>query len=66
MEVASDHLLDHPSVVVASEPMDDHPGWRLMDSGELLHVDADLGVTSSVILPDPPARLSRDPLPSVP
>lgn len=34
------------SVVVASEPMDDDPAWRLMDSGELLHLGADATVTS--------------------
>ncbi len=34
------------SVVVASEPMDDDPAWRLMDSGELLHLRADGSVGS--------------------
>ena len=28
-----------PLVVLASERMDADPGWRLLDSGELLHVD---------------------------
>jgi glutamine amidotransferase len=64
--VRAEMLAAHPSVVIASEPMDDHPDWRLMESGELLHVDADLGVTSTLILPDPPARRSIDPLPYVP
>lgn len=27
------------SAVIASEPMDDDPDWRLMDSGELLHLN---------------------------
>lgn len=62
LEVSSPHLASHPSVVVASEPMDDHPGWRLMDSGELVHVDAELAVTSTMVLPDPPGRHSIDPL----
>ncbi len=37
----SEDLADTGSVVIASEPMDDDPAWRLMDSGELLHVTAD-------------------------
>ncbi|TYK42815.1 class II glutamine amidotransferase [Actinomadura decatromicini] len=28
-----------PAVVIASEPMDDRPGWRLLDPGELLVVE---------------------------
>ena len=36
--------------------MDENPGWRGLESGELLHVDADLQVTRAVILPDPPAH----------
>ncbi|MGF2951811.1 class II glutamine amidotransferase, partial [Mycobacterium sp. THU-M116] len=38
----SRHLRDRPSVVFASEPMDDDPRWQLMEPGELIHVDADL------------------------
>ena len=34
-------------MVVASEPMDEDPGWRALRSGELLHVDADLRVDRS-------------------
>ena len=49
------HLADHPSVVVASEPLDDCPGWRLLDPGELIHVGGDLSITSTVAVPDPPA-----------
>ena len=64
--VASDHLHHHRSVVVASEPMDGHDDWRLMDSGELVHVAEDLTVTSSLVLPDPPVRFAQDPLPYVP
>jgi predicted glutamine amidotransferase len=56
LRVHSEHLARHPSVVVASEPLDEHPGWRLLDPGELLRVDADLRVTSRIALPDPPAR----------
>jgi glutamine amidotransferase len=56
VRVHSSHLADHPSVVVASEPMDGDPGWRALESGELLHVDADLRTTIEPVLPDPPAH----------
>ncbi len=49
--------LDRSLVLVASEPMDEDPGWTLVEPGELLHVDADLRVTRELILPEPPARL---------
>lgn len=55
--VHSAPLADHPSVVVASEPMDADPGWRALASGELLHVSPDLEVTITTVLPDPPAHL---------
>ena len=38
------------AVVLASERMDEDPGWRLMTSGELLHVGPDLAVDRSVVL----------------
>jgi glutamine amidotransferase len=48
-----------PAVVVASERMNDDPNWRPLNSGELLHVDADLRITVTTVLPEPPAhRLS--------
>ncbi|MDT5011464.1 MAG: hypothetical protein QOH57_3081 [Mycobacterium sp.] len=52
----SDHLDQHPSVVFASEPMDDDSGWQLIDPGVLVHVDDRLTVTQREILPDPPAH----------
>jgi len=55
----SERLSEIPSVVFASEPMDGESGWRLMDSGELIHVDADLRLTSGIAFPDPPAQLLR-------
>ncbi|MCX4092966.1 class II glutamine amidotransferase [Nocardia sp. alder85J] len=55
----SRRLADLPAVVVASERMDDDPGWRPLRSGELLHVDGRLGVRSAVVLDSPPRhRLS--------
>ncbi|MDO5753853.1 class II glutamine amidotransferase [Arthrobacter sp.] len=50
-------LAEQDSVVVASEPMDADPSWRLLVPGELLHVDEGLQVTSSFPLPAAPAHL---------
>lgn len=55
----SDHLADTPSVVVASEPMDDDPRWRLLHPGELLHIDADLNISGRIAFPDAPRHLLR-------
>ncbi|CCK63190.1 Conserved protein of unknown function [Mycobacterium canettii CIPT 140070017] len=41
----STHLRERSSVVFATEPMDDNPRWRLLDAGELVHVDAACGST---------------------
>jgi hypothetical protein len=35
----ADHARKAPAVVGASERMDEDPGWRLLDPGELIHVD---------------------------
>ncbi|MBB4940941.1 glutamine amidotransferase [Streptosporangium album] len=59
MRIRSRDLADVPSSVVASERMDDHPGWRPMEPGELLHIGPGLSPTRRVVLPDEPAhRLS--------
>lgn len=55
----SEHLCTRSSVVFASEPMDDDPRWRLLEPGELVHVDAGLRITRSLALPDPPRHLVR-------
>jgi len=36
--------------------MDEDLAWRLLASGELLHVDRDLGVSSTVVIDHPPLR----------
>lgn len=56
IKVHSADLAGCASVVVASERMDDDPGWRLLGPGELLHVGADLQVTSHTVLDRPPAH----------
>ncbi|HTX97306.1 MAG TPA: class II glutamine amidotransferase [Mycobacterium sp.] len=55
----SPHLFTRSSVVFASEPMDDDPRWRLLEPGELVHVDKGLHITSSVVLPNPPVHQLR-------
>jgi glutamine amidotransferase len=50
VRVRSGDLADRSAVIVASERMDEDPGWRPLQSGELLHVDAKLNVRRSVIL----------------
>jgi predicted glutamine amidotransferase len=50
----SEHLRSRPSVVFATEKMDDDPRWRLIDPGELVHVDAGLQIRRELVLPDPP------------
>jgi glutamine amidotransferase len=57
MRVQSRELSILPATVIASEPMDANPQWRLLESGELIHVDPQLRVTSTVAVPDPPANL---------
>jgi predicted glutamine amidotransferase len=48
-----------PCIVFASEPMDDDSGWRLLESGTLVHVDADLSVAERVVLSEPPKHQLR-------
>lgn len=57
IRVHSAPLADYPSVVVASERMDNEPNWRLLAPGELLHVDDRLGVHSSTVLDSAPRHL---------
>ena len=56
VRVRAGDLARRPAVVVASEPMDEDPGWRALQSGELLHVDPDLRVTITNVLDRPPAH----------
>jgi predicted glutamine amidotransferase len=56
VRVRSGELAGRPSVVVASEPMDEDPGWRALESGELLHVGPDLQTTITRPLSEPPAH----------
>ena len=46
-----------PSVVVASEQLDGEQGWRMLASGELVHVRPDLTLESAMVIPEAPAHL---------
>src|SRR5205807_935246 len=46
-----------PATAIASERMDTTPGWRLLESGELVHVDSGLQATTTIAVPDPPAQM---------
>ena len=59
MRVQSRELSFFPTTVIASQPMDASPGWRLLESGELVHVDSQLRVTSTLAVPDLPAHLMQ-------
>lgn len=56
VRVRSGDLTAAPSVVIATERMDEDPGWRNLAPGELLHVDRRLAVTSRVAVGTPPAH----------
>ncbi|GLZ37135.1 class II glutamine amidotransferase [Actinokineospora sp. NBRC 105648] len=54
VRVRSGALAEHPAVVVASERMDEDPGWSPLRPGELLHVDDRLTTTRRLVLDEPP------------
>jgi glutamine amidotransferase len=54
MRVRSGDLATSPAVIVASERMDEDPGWRSITAGHLVHVCPDLQVRSTMVLEDPP------------
>ena len=56
LRVSSPDLARCRSVVLATEKMDNDPGWRLLEPGELLHIPADLDCVSRSIIDRPPAR----------
>ena len=56
IRVHSSDLAACRAVVVATEKMDEDPGWSPLASGELLHVDADLHVTRTRVIDAPPAH----------
>jgi predicted glutamine amidotransferase len=67
IRVRSGELAENPAVIFASERMDEDPGWRNLEPGELVHIDSDLRVTRRIAIEDPPAEQLRleDLLPEV-
>ena len=55
--VFSGQLAIRPATIIASQPMDTNPLWRLLEPGELVHVDPELRVTSTIAVPEPPANM---------
>jgi len=62
LRVRSDDLAACDAVVFASEPMDEHPDWRLLDPGELVHVARDLRCTSTMVAERPAHQLTLEDL----
>ena len=56
IRATSEKLAEHPAVILATERMDDDPGWGPLASGELLHVDSALTVTRRRAIEVPPTR----------
>ena len=54
IRVRSGELADCPAVVVATERMDEDPGWEQLEPGVLVHVGRDLAVSRTTILDGPP------------
>jgi glutamine amidotransferase len=59
VRVRSGELGRRPAVMFASEQMDEDPGWRMLEPGELVSVDGDLNVSSQLIFARPPAHQLR-------
>src|SRR3954447_26131311 len=50
VRVRSAPLASQPAGILASEPMDEDPGWRALEPGELVHVGPTLQVDSTIAL----------------
>ena len=59
VRVRSGALGHRRAVIVATERMDEDTGWRMLDPGELIAVDAELQVSSRTAVERPPAHLLR-------
>ena len=56
VRVRSADLASAPALVVASERMDEDPGWRALAPGELIHVGPGQHLSHTIALPRPPAH----------
>jgi predicted glutamine amidotransferase len=57
MRVQAQELSFLPAAVIASERMNTNAAWRLLESGELIHIDSELNISSTIAVPDPPAHM---------
>jgi predicted glutamine amidotransferase len=57
MRIQSAELSIFPATVIASERMEPNADWRLLEPGELIHVDPELRVSSTTAVKEPPAEL---------
>ena len=62
LRVRSDDLAICDAVVIASEPMDEHPEWRMLEPGELLRVRPDLRCRSEILAARPAHQLTLEDL----
>jgi predicted glutamine amidotransferase len=56
VRVRSAALARRSSVIIATEPMDEDPGWRALQSGELMHVGHTLRLESTIVFDRPPSH----------
>ncbi len=56
-QIHSDHAAERDTVVLATELLDQDPGWRALSSGELVHVTPALEVVRRTVIDGPPAHL---------
>lgn len=56
IRVRSGDMATRRAVVVATERMDEDPGWENLGAGDLVHVDSDLNVEISAVLKSAPAH----------
>jgi glutamine amidotransferase len=57
MRIQAHELSFLPAAVIASERMNANPAWRLLKSGELIHIDSELNVTSTMAVSFPPRHM---------
>src|SRR5579884_85724 len=57
MRIQARELSFLPAAVIASERMNTNAAWRLLQSGELVHIDSELNVTSTIAVDFPPAHM---------
>lgn len=59
IRVRAGALATCPAVVFATEQMDEDPGWRNLEPGELVHVNRELTIASEIAIDHAPAHQLR-------